>query len=193
MNSWNSTAHISCKNHSGLHIYYSQLVKVTNLEFIGCGGNQFTNVNGLIIENTVFKGLNMSKTSLELIQTATMIVQSSFVSNKRGKRDAYVERDFNLNFGPVSVGGAIVAIHSVINITQSVFDSNQAQYGGAIIAERNSIVNLDSVTFTNNFALYGGALYSSSSTVTARGCIFINNTATYGGAINFFNKKCHYT
>ena len=58
-----------------------------------------------------------SEASLELIQTATMIIQSSFLSNKIGKKNSYAELEFNdVTWGPVSVGGAIVAIRSVINI-----------------------------------------------------------------------------
>ena len=76
----------------------------------------------------------------------------------------------------------------LLTFSQSLFDSNEAQFGGALIAEKNSNVNLHSVTFTNNFAWRGGVLYSTSSTITTSGCIFINNTANYGGALYFFNN-----
>ena len=186
VSSENSTAQILCSNNSSIVFLYSQYIEIINLEFIGCGGNEVTNVKEFVLKDTTFKGRNKSETPLELTETNARIFNSTFVSNRKGRRKFY-EVDFNLLFGPALLGGAIIATHSVIDIIQSTFDSNKADIGGAIFVEKNSTITMNEVTFIDNFGLYGGALYLSSSSITTKACKFVNNTATRGGAMYFFN------
>ena len=188
--SMNSTPKIVCRNNSNIFFLYSQHVNITNLEFIGCGGNQIINIAKFVLQDTTFKGKNESETSLELIETTATIVNCTFLANRKGKMK-FVEVGFNLLFGPEPVGGAIIITSSIIDIARSTLEGNQLQagYGGAIFVEKHSAINLNHVTFVNNFGEYGGVLYSASSSVTINACNFVRNTATYGGALYFFNSN----
>jgi hypothetical protein len=66
MKSENSTAQIRCTNESTMHFNQSQYVHITNLKFIGCGGNQVRHVEELVVEDTMFEGQENSSTALEL-------------------------------------------------------------------------------------------------------------------------------
>ena len=56
-------------------------------------------------------------------------------------------------------GGGIAADIGEYNIISSIFDSNNAIYGGAISIRFSSQVNITDCTMINNYADYGGALY----------------------------------
>ena len=62
-----------------MHFYQSQNIHITNLEFIGCGGNQVRHVEEFVVEDTKFKGQENSGTALELIETTAQIVNSTFL------------------------------------------------------------------------------------------------------------------
>ena len=63
----NSTAHIACAISSNLYFLHSQYVEISNLEFIGCGGNQVKYVAEFVVQDTKFNGQNYSGTALDLI------------------------------------------------------------------------------------------------------------------------------
>ena len=69
MKSENLIAQIQCTNDSRIYFSESQLVHITNLEFIGCGSNQVVLVEEFVVHNAVFKGQAGSGTALELIKT----------------------------------------------------------------------------------------------------------------------------
>ena len=176
MKSEKSIAQIKCtKNES--HIYFSELqcIYISNLEFIGCGGNQVKHVERFIIKNTIFKGQENSGTALTLIETNTQIVNCSFVSNRKGS--------YTKSFG--LIGGAIIATNSTICISQSKFNSNAADAGGAIFAEQYSILNISGTVFSNNHANnFGGVLYSiSNARITIEACKFDHNSAIRMGGV----------
>ena len=153
------------------------------MEFIGCGSNQFENVEEFVLQDAKFKGEEDSGTALELIETTTHIVNSTFVSNRKGKVKTLHDK------GTYLVGGAIIATHSKINISQSNFENNGAEAGGAIFAEQHSIITMSNTTFLGNQAsainpfLLGGAMYQINITITVINCHFYNNTASYGGVL----------
>jgi hypothetical protein len=62
MKSENSTARIKCT--SDIYFYQSQYIQITNLEFIGCGGNQVRHVGNFMVEDTTFDGQENSSTAL---------------------------------------------------------------------------------------------------------------------------------
>jgi hypothetical protein len=104
MKSETSTAQIKCTNDSSMHFSQSQSIHITNLEFIGCGGNKIIRVTKeFLVTDTKFEGRENSGTALELIETTALIVNSTFVSNKKGPYGEiqYVKDKF--------VGGAIIA------------------------------------------------------------------------------------
>ena len=69
MKSENSTAQIKCTNDSNMHFSQSPCIRITNLEFIGCGGNLVDEVKEFVVQDTTFKGQEDSGTALELIET----------------------------------------------------------------------------------------------------------------------------
>ena len=74
MTSENLTAQIVCIDYSHIHFNSSQQVHITNLEFIGCGGNLVENVQEFVVRDTKFKGEEYSETALELAKTTSVIV-----------------------------------------------------------------------------------------------------------------------
>ena len=79
----NCSAHIVCVNYSNINFSHSNNIEITNLEFIGCG-NQIIGAVEFIIQDTKFIGQENSRTALELIDATAQIVNSTFVSNRRG-------------------------------------------------------------------------------------------------------------
>ena len=191
MKSKNSTAQIKCTKDSHIHFRQLQCIHITNLEFIGCGGNQVKQVEEFMVQDAKFKGQENSGTALEIIETTAQIVNNTFLSNRKGSY-----RQCVLLFEPgrcfnASIGGAIIATNSTIDISQSKFEDNGADYGGVIFADHSIISILSSgIAFINNIAtIYGGILYSRSNFITIEGSEFHNNNATYrGGVMYSFNS-----
>ena len=52
-----------------IYFNHSYNIEITNLEFIGCGGNQVNHVVQFIVQNIKFDGQEYSGTALELIDT----------------------------------------------------------------------------------------------------------------------------
>jgi hypothetical protein len=178
MKSESSTAQINCTVDSSMHFSQSQSIHITNLEFIGCGGNQVIQVKEFLITDTTFEGRENSGTALELIGTTAQIVNSTFVSNRKGSNmEFFLFGGDNLIIE--FVGGAIIGTNNTtVTISQSKFEDNKADYGGAIFADNYSIINLtDNVSFVNNLAGDGGVLYSGRGVIaTINASTFYNNT-----------------
>ena len=83
MKSENSTAQIKCTRDLHIHFSESQCIHISNLEFIGCGGNQVKHVQQLVVQDTKFKGRKKSGTALELIKSKARIINSTFLSNRK--------------------------------------------------------------------------------------------------------------
>ena len=196
MKSENSTAQIKCTNYSRIHISQSQYIHITDLEFIGCGGNQVKQVEEFVIQDTTFKGQENSGTALELIETTAQIVNSTFVFNRKGiyrhcVEHYYPDSIFRCIYDDGFIGGAIIATNSTIDVSQSKFEYNGADYGGAIFANQ-SIINMSGNVFINNSAMVdGGVLHSSrGSTLAIEGSEFQHNNApTDGGVLNSLDSN----
>ena len=187
MKSENLAAQIKCISDSTMQFYQSQSIHITNLEFIGCGGNQVRHIEEFVVKYTKFKGEENSGTALELIETTAQIVNSTFLSNRKCIFIPWYRcllKEF--------VGGAIIATNSIVEISQSRFEDNRADLGGAIFAEQNSIINMSGNVFVSNSAradigndntIWGGVLYSISSTITIEASEFQDNYANTGGVL----------
>ena len=185
MKSENSTAQIKCTNDSCMHFSQSQYIHITNLEFIGCGGNLVEEVEEFMVQNAKFEGQENSGTALELVETTAQIVNSTFVSNRNGSHRECVLFDPDYGCLPDElIGGAIVVTNSTVDIHQSKFEDNRADYGGTIFAE-HSIINIgDNNIFVNNSAtVVGGVLHSRWSTITIEASEFLDNSATVWGGV----------
>ena len=187
MNSEISTAQIVCRNYAHIFLNCSQCIHITNMEFIGCGGNQVKNIEEFVLQNTKFKGGVDSGTALELIETTAQIVNGTFVSNRMGKSKVVRVPDYFTDL----VGGAIIATHSKIDISHSDFENNGAEVGGAIFAEQGSNITMSNTIFIGNQGIHnhnpflgaGGAMYQTDSIVTMTNCHFEYNTASTGGVL----------
>lgn len=85
MISESATTQIVCKNNQHFLFKYTRYISISNLEFIGCRGNQVEHVEKFLVKNIVFNGQNNGSIALEIIKTATQIFNSTFKFNKRGK------------------------------------------------------------------------------------------------------------
>ena len=186
MNSDRMTVQIVCTRYSNSAFNFSNIeqVHIANIEFIGCGGNQIKNVQQFILQDSEFKGQEGSSTALELIDTSAEIVGSMFTHNTVGKSKSF--QIFNYysysNYG--MVGGAIISSSSEIDIRESKFKYNAAEYGGAIFAYQYSTIHLKDIVFVNNTATsHGGVLYSSDSSITIEASKVDSNTASKEGGV----------
>ena len=137
MNSENSIAQIECTSDSHIYFSQSQCIHITNLDFIGCGDNQAKQVANFLIDSTKFEGRENSGPAFELIATSAQIVNSTFVSNRKGsyRQFAAVDVEYVPLLGHVVdgfIGGAIIATNSTIDISHTKFEGNKADFGGAI-------------------------------------------------------------
>ncbi|MBX7076905.1 MAG: hypothetical protein K1X33_06280 [Methanobacteriaceae archaeon] len=92
-------------------------------------------------------------------------------------------------------GGAVASYGGNVNITGCIFDTNLAEYGGAVyirkdISESSVICNIKDSKFISNIAAqdnlgYGGAIYIRGAICNLENCVFDNNYAIdYGGVIH---------
>ena len=101
------------------------------------------------------------------------------------------------------VGGAIISTQSIVRISDSKFDNNSAQLGGAVYAETDSVIRLVNSTFSNHIMActgkcYGGVIFTHKSSVDATACLFSSNTVRhndpfirsyYGGVFGLIRSK----
>ena len=213
MKSENSTAQIKCTSDSSMHFYQSQSIHITHLEFIGCGGNQVRHIEEFVIEDAKFEGQENSGTVLEVIKTTVQIVNSTFLSNRKGlfRECSIFHPEYGCGFDRF-IGGAIIATNSTVEISQSRFEDNKADLGGAIFAEQDSIINMSDNVFVSNEAIirvssrrttitiirndfqdknarFGGVLASINSTITIEANQFHDNYATdWGGVLSSWSS-----
>ena len=203
MTSSSSGTRIMCENNSFLSFDHCQSVHITNVDFLGCGGNTFEVVDDFVLQNTRFKGRDgyRSGRALVLVETAAQITDSFFMSSAKGTlQDIEEVLDYDLQnvSNSMWVGGAVIATHSNITIRHSLFESNRAQVGGALYLNLSN-ATIDNTTFIDNHGSEGfqecsggnchknitfaGVLYQEESHVTITNSHFSNNSASYGGAI----------
>ena len=197
------TVQVVCRNYSHISFSHSQYISLSNLEFIGCGGNQVEHVEEFIVKDTKFDGQNTSSTVLEITGTVAQIFDSTFTFNKRGKFKNFTD---TLRTGEkycISVhhfvGGVITAtLDSKININRSTFENNGAQYGGVIFAQ-HSIIVMHNSSFSNNSGKNGGVVFSLRSNIIIVASKFEDNGVTpenssliEGGGV-LFSAICNIT
>lgn len=103
-----------------------------------------------------------------------------------------IENSKFINNKADNAGAAIrTAVHSNLNVYNSVFELNQALFGTAIDSYQATSVIVDSSIFINNHAHEGGAIYNRFSDFQLINSTFINNSATRGGGI--YNNRGYLT
>ena len=80
MTSESITPQTVCKSYQHIHFKHSWYIGISNLEFIGCGGNQVKSMDKFVVKDTVtvFNVLNTSSTALEIIVSVIQIANSTF-------------------------------------------------------------------------------------------------------------------
>lgn len=192
-NSSSSSVIISCQNSSYFMVTSVRYASISNIEFIGCGGNTIKSVNVSFFVGTIFKGFNNSGTALQLIDTNIKIASCQFMSNTMGSLHGQLLFHLLLRYHfPAKAGGALVSIHSNVSIEECIFYNNRAEVGGAIFARRSSILEITGTIFVNNVCLsaavtqitLGGAIYLEKSAMAISESAFDRNSAFhFGGAI----------
>ena len=138
-----------------------------------------------MVDHSTFTSLTWSLTALELIETTAQIINSTFVSNRKGSyRECVTFISEYVGCLPGYIGGAIIATNSVVDISKSKFEDNIARLSGVIFAEQHSIINMSGNVFVNNNAIFGGALHSHNSNITIKAYEFYYNNAN-GEAASF--------
>ena len=136
----NSTAaQIVCVGHSHITFRRFQMIRIVDLEFIGCARNRIEEIGSFELVNTIFKH---GGTVLELMDTiAAGIFNSTFLSNtgnpgrgvllfQRSKVDIEASMFLNNSASGVAYGGVISSYASTVTMTTSEFDQSSAKFGG---------------------------------------------------------------
>ena len=182
-----SSTRIECKR--GSYFYFNcRHLHIANVEFSGCGHNKVYGVGTFVLEGTTFMGNEDSGTAFEMSDTSARFIRSTFVSNRMGKVESippYVRKFYYSTYllgswNKASRGGAIIAVRSEINITQSLFESNRADLGAVLFME-NCRIFINSTSFIDND---GGVVYATNSFITmGPDVIFEANTALFTGVL----------
>ena len=189
----NETIFVECSTRSGrFHISETAFVSINGLHFIGCGSNNFSQVNWLTITSSTFQGVQEGNTVLVLnkVSTAT-IVKCSFLSNSL--HYPIITQDFVFEdeildyvYQRSTPSGMLYVAFSNISIISSKFMHNRADIGGALVVH-NSSLYLARSTYSNNTANFGGVMVTSGSKIDMDNNTFINNVAQTGGAMVTYN------
>ena len=168
---------------------------IKGVHFIGCGGNTVTSVEELVVEDTIFQGVEGEGRGTALVLNEvnfTKIRECSFISNTPGAysehrrvgefiRNPYVLR-YVLKLEEddlVSVGGVLLTTFSNVSFTKTKFVHNEAEIGGVLLANK-SVISISQCTYSNNRALYGGGVIATvESSVDIDNSIFSKNVATH--------------
>lgn len=183
---------VLCKGTGSMVLSTINYVYISYIKFQRCQKHHFHSVNLLMIEHNVF--LNHRGSALEILSSNIKITNTSFISNTGGSRQlCSLPRDSSYR----QSGGAIVAKQSSIFLSDSMFDENYAEVGGAIFVDLHSkIVIVNTVFQRNRSDRAGGAVYSIDSYVSVYNCSFYSNAMTgdsyleqYGGVLGLFDSK----
>lgn len=107
----------------------------------------------------------------------------------RNSNSQLVGCEFNNN--AAEKGAAIYVISSRLSILQSLFEQNNARFGGgAIYSDNRSFVTIDKCQFIENRASFnGGALYDYNSTTFVENSIFLNNIGAFKGGAAYYGWR----
>ena len=194
----NETVMIECTSqYERFNVNETTFATIKGLHFIGCGGNTVTRVEELVVEDTIFQGVEGEGrgTALVLNQVNfTKIRECMFISNTPGNnsehhrvkefiRDLFLLYRFGLEQDDlVSVGGALLTTSSNVSFTKTKFVSNEAEIGGVLLAYK-SIISISQCIYNYNGALHGGVMATVESIVDIDNSTFSKNVATHKSSI----------
>ena len=176
---------IECTNQSAkFAVNETAFASIKGLHFIGCGGNTVTTVKVLVVEDTIFQGLEGDGRGTALVLNEvrySKMIECSFIANAPGVNlERHYIRELHdirrLEDDLVSVGGAIFAAFSNVSLTNSNFAGNKADMGGVLFAYQ-SVVTVTQCTYSHNRAQFGGVLSTVKSLVNIDNSTFSQNAA----------------
>ena len=182
---------ITCNNDAKFEFIELTSLRVVGLTFVGCTGTKVKSVHSFTLEDSIFEGQKVG-TALKLDRVAASVVSSSF-SSFGGE---IIPISPYLTTHTVTVGGAIIAYHSRLDIDNSDFHNNMADIGGVIYIVQQSNISITNSNFTNSSANFvgpmdyydcfcgGGVLQSDfSSSIHIRHSQFIDSNASDSGGV----------
>ena len=179
----NTTVTVTCNPSTMVTFEYVSYLQIREITFHGCVNNTISSVDMFELEECYFNGQGRNGSGLKMYMvTDANILSSSFESNT-GSEAADPFSSSRVIIG----GGGIHVVNSNISISNTLFENNTADLGGAVLCE-NSSISINNCSFFNNFAIQdGGGLYTSYSTASINHTWFINNSAikpnAYAGAV----------
>ena len=212
----NKTVMIECPSqYEQFIVNETTFATIKALRFIGCGGNTVTRVEELVVEDTIFQGVEGEGRGTALVLNEvnfTKIRECSFISNTPGNnserhrvgefiRDPSVLWHLRLKEDDlVSVGGALLTTSSNVSVTKTKFVHNEAEIGGVLLAYK-SMISISQCTYNYSRALYsGGVMATVESSVDIDNSTFSQNLVIHeysipsGGVIDTsggsFNITC---
>ena len=200
--SYQAQVRVVCQAKVSFIINSTDFLLIRGLIFAGCGSNRITSVTKFMVKNVLFLGQkDHTGTTLEIVLTNSVITNCSFVDNRFGKYHGPF-KVWKLSIH-AHIGGAIIANQSNMTITETKFEGNTAEIGGAIFATLGSNVTIIKSNFKatclTNTTCVGGVLYSETDCTDTRGPTppnrtkvsvveshFRSNSATYGGVLGAY-------
>ena len=196
-----NSAAVKCDLMSSFLFESVEQMSITNINFIGCGSNLIRSVGRFVLQETTFKGLDGTGTSLVIVDSTVEITDCNFAGNQFGTIMESVESLKLITTsivwlivrnvtGIVRVGGVITTSRSNISISHSRFKNNTADTGGDIYANSDNIIYIYNSTFIGNGrqpvseeSPFGGAIFSHQNALTVVECQFLNKHATTGASL----------
>ena len=152
------TVTITCRVGTDMLFNNFNYIQVTSLDFFGC---RFLvqSIGHFVLEDSTFHGRSGLRSALQMTQTNSSIVRSTFTSNTEGTvRFLYTGSSIRAR-----VGGALIVTSSNLDIFEIHFYGNNAQLGRAIFLESYSNVSVTVSAFSNNTCTggrcQGGAIF----------------------------------
>ena len=192
-----SYAAIVCTNHSYIYLNHSQFIHISNMDFFGYGGIIVLDVDGFVLQNTVFDGQDITETLLALIYSIANVINCSYISNIIEPMYV-VDEEWMWKDGPVFV------IDSDASFSQCNFENNvrfMSDFHDSVMSVINSLVAIDSSTFVNNTCtarhsddMCMNVIDQQDSQIDISNSFFYNNSAnrviaSFYGSLNMTNSS----
>ena len=205
VNNTNSSSIINCQRGAKFNFSSIGHIYISKITFMGCQNNIFEYVNKLVIEDSVFIGIDTHQASSplpnhqDLDDNIAMISSQLDLSNTEFLRymNNITTTSMNSNDG-IKLGGALIITECFTKLHRCTFQSNSANIGGAIFSGPGSDITISESHFASNHAekcnnkvCLGGALFlAQTGTVTVYNSTFHNNTSNQdGGTIVALNAN----
>ena len=192
----NETVIIECTSeYERFIVNETTFAAIKGLHFISCGGNTVTSVEELVVEATIFQGVEGEGRGTALVLNEvnfTKIMNCSFFTNTPGVNserhrvgefitDQFVLRLLGLNEDDlVSVGGALFTTSSKVSVIKTNFFCNEADIGGVMLAYK-SIISITQCTHNYNRAILGGGVMA-----TVESLVDIDNSAFSKNVLEYY-------